>query len=663
MIFGNQTAEQRRTFLLGFTLVVGTLALYWPATSHDFILLDDGQYVTDNPHVVSGLSLANVKWAFTSAYASNWHPLTWISHMLDCSIFGLFAGGHHLTNVLLHAANTLLLFFALKRLTQSALPSFVVAALFAWHPAHVESVAWVAERKDVLSTFFLMLTLLAYACYVNEFKVQGSKFKVWYRLALICFALGLMSKPMLVTLPCVLLLLDYWPLKRIEDSKPAIKRLFIEKIPFFALAFAACISTLVAQHAGGAIQSVAEVPLRLRILNSLTAYLHYVEKAFWPVKLSIYYLLPAHVPIVPAICSAAIMIAITVAAFVWRVRWPWVLTGWLWYVGTLVPVIGLVQVGSQAMADRYTYIPFVGLFIAVVWSVEQIFRNAPNGKTIATALATASLLACVTLTHLQLNYWHNSISLFQHATEVTPNNYFAEYELGTALADAGRIDDAIIHHTASLRINPSYEPAHFHIGLELATVGKLDDAAFHFSEALKRDPTSQELHNNLGTVLAQQNKLDAAVAQFQQAIQINPQYGRAYLNCALTQERLSQFGLAFTNFTKARELEPDSLLTMARFASFLATCPDLRWRNALAALQLAENASNLTQRQNPLCLSTLAVSFAANGNFSNAVATAELARDKAKEQRLSDWVKKLESDLVSYRAGQVPPVDWQQAQQ
>jgi tetratricopeptide (TPR) repeat protein len=652
--------EQRVAFLIGLLLVIVTLAIYWPATTHGFMLLDDGLYVSENPHVTGGLSPAQVEWAFTSAYASNWHPLTWLSHMVDCSIFGLYPGGHHLTNIILHALNTLLLFLALKRLTKRVWPGAVVAALFGWHPLHVESVAWIAERKDVLSTLFLMLTLFAYAGYVDK---PSTRRYVW---TLVFFALGLMCKPMLVTLPFVLLLLDYWPLGRVEGTAAgrdctaepkSWAKLIKEKIPFFALTIAACVITVMAQSAGGAVMSVAEVPVGLRVLNALNAYTHYLGQTVWPVNLSVYYLLPAQAALAPGICAALALAGISWLAFRWRARFPWLPVGWFWFAGTLVPVIGLVQVGSQAMADRYTYVPLIGLFITAVWSVEAALGKEPAGRAIGGALAAMVLLGCLALTHRQLAFWRDNGTLFAHATEVTPGNYFAEYELGSAFANAGKTAEAIAHHTESLRLNPNYEPSHYLLGNELAAAGRLDEAAFHFSEALKRDPTSQELHNNLGVVLAQLGKPDAAIAQFQQALQINPKYPKPYLNYAGVLEQLGQTGAALTNYQKARALEPASPEPLDKLARLLATTTNAQFRDPAAAVKLAENANQITQRQVPAYLATLAAAYAAAGNYSNAIAAAESAQTGARAQQLSELAQKLEHDLEFYRRGELPPVN------
>jgi tetratricopeptide (TPR) repeat protein len=703
-------SQSRQTVLLGFLLGLVTLALYWPATTHSFILLDDPAYVSGNPHVTDGLTLAGVKWAFTSGYAANWHPLTWISHQLDCSMYGLYPGGHHLTNILLHAVNTLLLFLALKRLTKSIWPSAVVAALFGWHPLHVESVAWVAERKDVLSTFFLMLTLLAYGKYAgikmaaaDEIRtktapspqpsppvgareklsrptIQGFHVRLWYNMALGCFVLGLMSKPMLVTLPFVLLLLDYWPLRRIADCgdfgelSRAVRiadlrkaragsdqasnasvwlPLVIEKIPFFAAALAACVVTVMVQHAGGAVRSVSDVSFGLRLLNVTTAYARYAGRTFWPANLCVYYLLPAVAPVVPAFAAGLALAVVSWLVFRWRVTRPWLMVGWFWFLGTLVPVIGFVQVGSQAMADRYTYIPLIGLFIAVVWGIRQELGGGRAARAFGGALALASLAACLLLTQHQLGFWRDDVSLWQRAALVTRDNYFAEYELGTALADAGRTSEAINHHEASLRINPAYEPAHYHLGIELESVGRLEEAATQFLAALARDPTSEQLHNDLGVVRAQQGQLDAAIAEFKRAMELSPGYSSAYLNYGNALSQRGETGPALANYRKARELDPASPQVLDRLALLLATASDAQWRNVSEAVTLAEKANDLTQRQSPECLSTLATAYAAAGNFPKAVVSAEMALELAREQKMPETMKRLEQDLAAYRKGAV----------
>jgi len=652
---------KRRTELAGLCLALVTLALFWPVTTHDYIAFDDDQYASQNAHVTGGLSLSGIKWAFATTYTANWHPLTWLSLMLDCSVFGNFAASHHLTNILLHTLNTLLLFFLLQRMTKLTGRSFIVAALFGWHPAHVESVAWIAERKDVLSTLFFLLTLLAYARYAVE-PQKTSPRKFYYALALVLFALGLMSKPMLVTLPFVLLLLDYWPLKRIAEcgvrsaesentvSKPELcpwHRILLEKLPFLAMAFAACVMTLKAQGTG-AIRSVAEVPVGFRLLNALTSYLRYIGMAFWPAKLSIFYLLPEKAAIAPAVCSGSLLAAITYLAFRFYSRSPWLLFGWLWFLGTLVPVIGLVQVGSQALADRYTYIPLIGLFVAVVWGVDCLLRKSGT-RAISAGLATVVLAACFVLTHRQLGFWHNNIALFGHAVEATPDNYFVQYEFGAALDTAGYTDEAVAHYSACLRLNPAYELAHYRLGLALTGMGKLDEAAFHFSEALKREPNSEELHNDLGVVFAQQGRNDAAIGELKRSIQINPAYPQPYINYGNILQKLSRPAEALTNYYRAQALEPDSPEVLDKIALLLATCPEVQFRNPPVALKFALRASELTQNQDPTCLAALATANAATGNFSNAIAVAEVAAGRARDLQMSNTVLELEHDLAAYR--------------
>ena len=367
--------------LICLALALVTFALYAPMLRHGFINLDDQQYITANDHVRAGLTWSGVVWAFKTSEAANWHPLTWISHMTDCQMFGLNAGGHHLVNLLFHIANTLLLFFWLNKLTGALGRSFFVAALFAWHPLHVESVAWAAERKDVLSAFFWMLALIAYARFANLSKVQSPKSKVFYILALFLFACGLMSKPMVVTLPFVLLLLDFWPLQRfpISDFRfPVFFRLVLEKIPFFALAFASCLITYLVQKSGGATWSQAALPFHARIANALVAYVRYISKTFWPADLAVIYPYSRHWPAV-LVGGAALVLAAWTGLFLWRARRnPHLIVGWLWFLGTLVPAIGLVQVGSQSMADRYTYIPGIGLFIVIVWGANDLLSRRPE---------------------------------------------------------------------------------------------------------------------------------------------------------------------------------------------------------------------------------------------------------------------------------------------
>ncbi len=461
---------------MGIALALITFAVYWPVLRHGFVSYDDQPYVTENVHVQAGLTKASVIWAWSTFHASNWHPVTWLSHILDCQMHGLKAGGHHFTSLLIHVANVVLLFAVLRRMTGAMWRSAVVAALFAWHPLHVESVAWVAERKDVLSTLFWLLTMAAYASYVeSQRRRPGAKLQIQgrYILALLFFALGLLSKPMVVTLPLVLLLLDYWPLHRITFSAarnaqgkegsetrgpPAgltWRELVMEKTPFLVLTVLSCIVTLVAQRAGGALASTGVVPPALRLTNAVVSYVRYVEKIFWPQKLAVFYPLPTAWPWELVAAAAVFLAAVSIAAIVERRRRPYLCVGWFWFVGTLAPVIGLVQAGLQAMADRYTYVPSIGLFIVAAWGGAELAAKWSPGKWAPAAVASAAALTgCLVLTHIQLQYWKDSVVLFQHALAVTGPNSVACINEGAALAAQGALAEGITQLREGIQLNP-----------------------------------------------------------------------------------------------------------------------------------------------------------------------------------------------------------------
>ena len=445
--------------LVSLLLALITVLLYVPAGFHDFILFDDPNYVTGNAMVANGLSWAGLKWAFIGWHASNWHPLTWLSHQLDCQLFGLNAGAHHLVNVLFHAANAVLLFRLWWRLTGALWPSAMVAALFAWHPLHVESVAWVSERKDVLSTFFGLLALLAYARYVVESKIQNPKSKIqssngklFYWLSLLAFGLGLLAKPMLVTLPLVLLLLDYWPLRRFTEPArlwTETAALIREKWPFFLLTAASCCVTFLAQRLQ-AVVSLHQRALGLRLENAVVAWAGYLGKTIWPANLSIFYPLPEHFPMAQVVLSAVVLVAVSLLAWHWRWQRRYFLAGWLWFLGMLVPVIGLVQVGDQAMADRYTYLPAVGLFLAAVFGMAEArerwnLRAQPMVITAALILGTYAIV-----TKHQLAFWRDTETLFTRALAVTEHNGPAHMMLGVAFEQQGRMDDALSQYQAAI---------------------------------------------------------------------------------------------------------------------------------------------------------------------------------------------------------------------
>jgi tetratricopeptide (TPR) repeat protein len=568
----NHSSRRRLICLL---LILITLALYLPVANHGFINLDDDQYVTDNFHVKAGLTWPGIVWAFQSGYADNWHPLTWISHMLDCQLYGLHPAGHHLTNLLLHIANTVLLFIFLSRTTGTTWRSGFVAALFACHPLHVESVAWVAERKDVLSTFFWLLTILAYARYAQmRSRAEGRESSAetslgprpsalgCFLLALFFFACGLMSKPMVVTLPFVLLLLDFWPLNRfsLDSPRPAksIGKLILEKVPFLVLSLASSVITFLVQRAGGAVSSLDTVPLSFRITNAAVSYLRYVFKAFWPVDLVVLYPIPMHWPLGLVIASALFILSCSVTFVRLARRHPYLFVGWFWFLGTLVPVIGLVQVGLQSMADRYTYVPGIGLFIAVVWGFDALLDVWPQKKWIAPGVGIVVLAGCLADTWTQLQNWQNSMTLFTHAKAVTSDNYVADSHLGEALDEAGQFDKAIAFLKESARINPHYARGESELGVVSAEEGKLPEAIECFRKAIRLRPKDARLQYNLGMALWNSGQLNEAALQFSNAVQSSPDFANAHLNLGLVLFQQGKTAEAIGQFSEAAKLNPDS---------------------------------------------------------------------------------------------------------
>ena len=524
-------------------LAAAVLLVFGQTLRHEFVNYDDEQYFSANPQVQSGLTWAGMAWAFQTTYASNWHPLTWLSLMLDAELFGNGSAGPHLTNVLLHAANTVLLFLLLRRLTGSHWRSALVAALFGLHPLHAESVAWVSERKDVLSGFFFMLTLLFYTRFAQatdhgtgtlDEKPGNHASGIWglgsgdYWLALAFFALGLMSKPMLVTLPLVLLLLDYWPLNRFD--LPTFRRLIWEKLPFFALAAASCVVTFAAQK--GAIQPLTHITLGIRLVNAIVSYVRYLSKMFWPVNLAIPYPHHGYWPFWVFGLSAALILAAIMFAIQFRRQFPFLLTGWFWYLGMLVPTLGLVQVGMQSMADRYTYLPLIGMFILLVWGAGEAFQRwrlpAPAIWSFALLVLTAGTARMLD----QLRYWRNSETLFRHAVAVTKGNYLAYYNLGEYCFSKGRLDEAIDHYRQAVRISPSYDDALNNLGTALAVKGELDEAVARIREAIRYRPDKADAYYNLGNVFVMQHKLDEAVAAYGDALRLKPDYPAAHNNLA-----------------------------------------------------------------------------------------------------------------------------------
>lgn len=520
---------------LGLTALM--LVIYSQVIKYEFTNFDDNAYVYGNGQVRSGLTLQSLSWSLHSTHSANWHPLTWLSHMFDAELYGLNAGGHHLTNLLIHIANTLLLFILLRRICDAFWPSAFVAALFALHPLHVESVAWVAERKDLLSTFFGMLALISYTGYVRKHS------RSLYGLTVLCFILSLMAKPMLVTMPFLLLLLDYWPLGRVKfisvfrlqtsDRSSSGFSLLFEKLPFFLLAGASCVVTYYAQQSGGAVVPFELYPLGIRFANALLSYVAYIGKMFWPVQLAVFYPYPNSFAALSVAAAAVVLLGISIGTLVQIRQRPYLAVGWFWYLGTLVPVIGIIQVGGQAMADRYTYIPLIGLFIMVSWGTAEVFDRWKVNRFIVALTTVTLMLTIVAVSRMQAGYWANSITLFSHALKVTQNNYLAHLNLGKAFNDAGRGDEARRHYAAAVEINPYSAPAHVNFASALLAQGKIDEAVNHLNYALKINPDFAEANNNMGLAHLRQGQIDKAIYFFRIANQKNPSHKNTQQNLNL----------------------------------------------------------------------------------------------------------------------------------
>ncbi len=621
-------SERRLLVLVGIFLTVGTLAVYWPVGSFDFTNYDDDTYVIQNPHVLKGITRDGLLWVWTSTTSSNWHPLTMLSHMLDCQLFGVNAGAHHWVNVIIHLMNTLLLFHLLRRMTGALWRSATVAALFAWHPLHVESVAWIAERKDVLCGFFWMLTLWAYLRYVER---QGTG---RYGLMLLLFALALMAKPMAVTLPFVLLLLDYWPLgrwrfssesapaklQRAIQSQPAAPeswpRLVLEKLPLIALSGAASVVTFLVQKETGAMRLLSELSLPARLATAAVAYFRYLELTFWPRNLAVLYPHPGHWPATQVVLAVLCLIGISL--FIWKAAGNrhWVVVGGLWFLGTLVPVIGLVQVGGQALADRYTYLPLTGVFIVVTWEATALALSRAWGKIAGAAVLVAALAGCLVITRLQLRHWKDSVALFTHALAVTQNNAPAHYNLAKALYHRGRYAEAIEHCRETLRLQPVHLLALTDLGGLLLREGKVQEATEILSEAVRLFPAFATAQYNLGLALDAQGRAREAISHLRQAVRLS--------NSPLYQEKL---------------------------AWILATNPQPECRNGQEAVQLAERACQTTSNQEADALLSLAVAYGETRRFGEAVAMARKALDLSSRSEPPATVARMSQVLQVLQTG------------
>jgi tetratricopeptide (TPR) repeat protein len=583
-----QTTWSGQGLWLALLLAGLTWALYFPVTGHDFINFDDPEYVTKDPHVPQGLTLANVRWAF-----GTWHPLTWLSLMLDVNLFGTGPRGFHLMNLLGHTANSVLVFLVLRRMTGALWRSALVAALFAWHPVQVESVAWVAERKGVLSTFFGLLALGAYARYAEKSKVQSPKSKVWYASALVFFTLGLLSKPMLVTLPGLLLLLDYWPLRRftIYDWRFTLGRLLREKLPFFALSALAAMATSLFQKEAGALQTLGGYSFASRIENVFIGYAHYLGKTFWPTALVTPYPRVFHWPLALVALAALLLAGLCVLALWFGRRKPFLVTGWFWFFGTLLPVIGILQVGAAAVADRYVYLPALGLFVIVVWGAGEFLNGGKLPKWTPVIVAVPVLAACAARTHDQLRYWQNSGTLFEHAVAVSRDNWIAHQCLGVYYDGLGRSEEAFQNFKRTTEIKPNYVEAWNSLGVawserknfaeaaacfetalhlspqftlfrynfarSLGILGRAEEAMAQYREVLKQRPDLATAENDLGLLLAKTGKPDEAIIHLEATLRLQPNNPLAHYYLGRILAKGGRSAEAIEHWKAALRLRPD----------------------------------------------------------------------------------------------------------
>jgi protein O-mannosyl-transferase len=629
--------------LAGICLVLAAMsfAVFGQTLRHEFVNFDDGAYVYYNAKVAGGLSLKGLAWVFTHADCASYHPLTMLSLMADYQLHGLHAGGYHFTNVALHTASVILLFLVLRQMTGALWRSAFVAAVFAIHPLRVESVAWVAERKDVLSAFFFMLTIGAYVRYARRPWSWGR-----YGLVLLLFAMGLMCKPMLVTLPVVLLLLDYWPLQRVELRK--LSGLVLEKLPLLALSAASCVATLLTQTEAAAIYSGGSYSLPNRLGNALASCLVYLGQMVWLAGLAVLYPFPHNGTPAWEVALAGVLLAgLSVIAWGERRTQPWLLMGWFWYLVMLLPVVGLIQVGQQAHADRYTYLPQIGIYVAVTWLVAQWRVN----RVVLGGVMSGVLVVLMVCAWQQTAYWQNSETLWTHTLACTTDNEVAQYSLGNTLLQKGRVDEAIAHFQIALQIKPDNAETHYKLGNALAQKGKEDEAILHYQRALQIDPDFVPAHVNFGGLLLQRGKVDEAIAHFQKALEIKPDLAPAHDNLGNALLQKGRASEAITHFQKALQINPANPTTQNNLAWLLATCPQASLRNGDKAVELARQANELSGGKNPAFLGTLAAAFAEAGRFGDAVPAAQKAMALARATGQQGLAEQLDRELKQYEAG------------
>ena len=671
-------------FFVCLALVAVTWLVFGQTLRHDFVNLDDHTYVYENPQITQGITADGLIGAFTHTHARNWHPLTTISHMLDCQLYGLQAGWHHFTNVVLHTLAVLLLFLVLNQMTGAFWRSAIVASIFAIHPLHVESVAWVSERKDVLSAVFFMLTLGAYVRYVRKPAVRR------YLLVALLFACGLMSKPMLVTLPFVLLLLDYWPLGRIEDQKSEIgsrlRRLIREKIPLFALSACSCAATLLAQIYST--EAIEQLPFMWRLNTAAVSYVAYIWQMFWPARLAAFYPHPNdQLPFWQVILAIAFLISVSLLAILLRKKRPYIFTGWFWYVGMLVPVIGLVGAGEQARADRYTYLPQIGLYLLITWGISDLVaklstyksglppvtstlqpsnrgshgirtNDSAYPKILCATVATAMIIALSWSAFVQTSYWKNSEMLWNHTLAVTTDNDVAHNNLGHLFLRRNEPDSAIPHFEAALEIRSRSTAAHYNLGgaliennlgTALARKGRLTEAISHYEKAVKLRPDYGDPYFNLGSVLFQQGRTDEAITQWQKALATQPNdagfhtaLGSAFLKKGLHKNAIAEY-------EHATRIFPNEFEARNNLAWLLATSSDASIRDGRRATELAEQTVQLANGKDANYLRTLAAAYSEVGRFPEAIAVAQRAAALATIQGKTDVTNRIKKDLELYQ--------------
>jgi tetratricopeptide (TPR) repeat protein len=638
-----------------------TAWVFAPALKTSFLLFDEAGELLLNTHMNSGLGWHNLRWALFSLEYSNWYPLTWISHMLDFKLFGSNPWGHHLTSVLIHAANGILLFLALKQMTGAPWRSLIVAGLFALHPLRVESVAWISERKDVLSAFFGLLALWMYACFARESKAQGGRPKLFYGLTLLFFALGLMSKSMLVTFPFLLLLLDFWPLERWRQNGKW--RLVLEKIPFFLLVVPVSIAVYFAQKGGG--QFLLRFPLGFRLETALMGYARYLGKMFWPTDFSVLYPYPDHWPVGGLLLAAVLILGMSVLAYVLRRQRPYLLVGWFWYLGTLVPVIGLITLGAQSMSNRYTYLPMIGILLLLVWAVEDLSKRSRRRTVLMAAVAAVILGVCISRTRGEIVYWQNDATLWSRAVAVTKNNFMACYCLGVALSHTNQVEE-LAEFQKSVDIYPDYTESQRELAILMSNSGRLSESIVHFEKAIQLDPQNCWTYHGLGLTLFKMGRTSDAVPPLLKAVEIDPQDAsyKDHLTEVLFfsghQADIDSNFLAtvrsdpagFSHFLEAVNSDTNHFILFNNMAWRFAAFPDPKLRNGKYAVRLATRACEMTGYKTNNCVVTLAVAYAEDSRFDDAISTAQLACSLASAAGQPELLKQNQALLELFRSHQ-----------